>query len=282
MPEDRFLSSPAEEDSRLVLVVDDEPMMRLLARESLEGAGFEVAEAEDGCQAIQVCRERQPQVVLMDVNMPSMDGFETCSRLRESSFARHTPVLMMTGLDDLDSIRRAFDVGATDFVNKPINWLILAQRVEYMLRAGRTADDLRLSQARLADAQRIARLGYWELFPGSRRLRCSTLLGRILNRRPEALPRTAEEYLELVHPESREAVARSIDSMLGGDTAEPLEYRLRLADGHDRWVRQEAEIRRDDQGQVVGVAAAPEISAQFTGIPSQGSVEPQRPGPINR
>ena len=257
MPENRFLTAPAETESRrLVLVVDDEPMMRLLARESLEGAGFRVAEAADGREALEICRDRHPRIVLLDVNMPVMDGFDTCRALRDSAFGRHTPILMMTGLDDLESIRRSYEAGATDFVNKPINWLILAQRVEYMLRASHTADDLRLSQSRLADAQRIARLGYWELYPGSRSLHCSRLLGRILGQRPEELPCTADEYLGLVHPENREAVAETIEAALRGEAADPLEYRLLPADGHDRWVRQESEIRRNDDNQVVCVAAA--------------------------
>ena len=257
MSEDRFVTAPGDLDQRpLVLVVDDEPMMRLLARESLEQAGFQVVEAEDGGDAVETCREKHPGIILLDVNMPTVDGFETCRRLRRSSFGRHTPILMMTALDDLESIRRSYEVGATDFVNKPINWLILAQRVEYMLRASRTADDLRLSQSRLADAQRIARLGYWELFPGSRRLHCSHQLARILDRAPEALPQSADEYLDLVHPDHCERVASSIEAALRGDAADPLEYRLRLAHSHDRWVRQEAEIRRDDENRVVCIAAA--------------------------
>jgi PAS domain S-box-containing protein len=255
MSEDRFLKPPAPDNRRLVLVVDDEPMMRLLARESLQGSGFRVVEAEHGRQALEVCHDTHPGIVLLDVNMPVMDGFETCQRLRDSAFGKHIPILMMTALDDLDSIRRSYQVGATDFVNKPINWLILAQRVEYMLRAGRTAGDLRLSQERLADAQRIARLGYWELSPGSRRLHCSRLLGQILGRGPDELPGSAEEYLDLVHSESRSAVAQTINAALDGKAAEPVEYRLQLAEGGDRWVRQEAEIRRGEEGQVVCVAA---------------------------
>ena len=257
MPEDRLLTARGGNASRrLVLVVDDEPMMRLLAREALEGAGFQVAEAADGREALEACREQRPRIVLLDVNMPHLDGFETCRRLRDSTFAKHTPILMMTALDDLESIRQSYEAGATDFVSKPINWLILAQRVEYMLRASRTADDLRLSQARLADAQRIAKLGYWELYPGSRRLHCSRLLGRILGRPADQLPVTADEYLELVHPDSRGAVASTINAALTGEAASPLEYRLRPLDDQDRWVRQEAEIRRDDQGRVICVAAA--------------------------
>jgi PAS domain S-box-containing protein len=257
MPENGLLTEPLNPDGqRLVLVVDDEPMMRLLARESLEASGFQVAEAENGEQALETCREIHPGIILLDVNMPVLDGFEACQRLRDSSFGKHTPILMMTALDDLKSIRRSYEVGATDFVSKPINWLILAQRVEYMLRASRNADDLRLSQSRLADAQRIARLGYWELSPDSGRLHCSRLLGQILGRQDDEMPTSGDQYLEIVHPEYREAVGETMRTALAGESVEPLEYRLHLADGQDRWVRQEAEIRRNDEGRIVCVAAA--------------------------
>ena len=116
-------------DQALVMVADDEEALRLLSRKSLEQAGFAVVEAENGAQAFSVFHNVRPDIVLLDVKMPVMDGFSACIKLRESPAARHTPILMMTALNDLDSIKRAYDVGATDFVNKPINWLILSHRV---------------------------------------------------------------------------------------------------------------------------------------------------------
>ncbi len=257
MPEDRFLTdTAADTTSRLVLVVDDEPLMRLLANESLAASGLQVVEAEDGRAAIEACRRHRPGIVLMDVQMPEMDGFEACRQLRASPFGRHTPILMMTGLDDLESIRQAYDAGATDFVSKPINWLVLGQRVEYMLRAGRNAEALRRSEARLADAQRLARLGYWELAADTGQLCCSPELARLLGVPVAAMPPSLEKMLECVHRRDLEAVEQSIRSCLRGETPEGVEYRLCVAGSSERWLRHELEARRDEDGRIAGIAAA--------------------------
>jgi len=124
-----------------VLVVDDEEMQRILARTSLEQAGFIVDEAADGAQALDRFAESNPDLVLLDVRMPVLDGFDTCRAIRESSEGRHIPILMLTGLDDVDSIDKAYRSGATDFAVKPINWLIIGHRLSYMLRASRDAED---------------------------------------------------------------------------------------------------------------------------------------------
>ena len=119
-----------------VLVVDDDPMMRTLARNALEECGFQVKEAADGLGALSVFEACRPNLVILDVNMPGLDGFETCRRLRQLPSGETTPILIVTGLDDLDSIRGAYDAGATDFATKPVNWVIMGHRVRYMVRAG--------------------------------------------------------------------------------------------------------------------------------------------------
>jgi DNA-binding response OmpR family regulator len=121
-----------------ILVVDDDMMIRLLMRESLEQAGFDVMEAEDGARAIQTFGETRPEVVLMDVEMPRMDGFSACATLRRLPHGQETAVILVTGHDDAETVNRAFDVGATDFLAKPINWANLAYRVHYILRATQT------------------------------------------------------------------------------------------------------------------------------------------------
>ncbi len=119
----------------LVLVADDDDNMRLLVRESLEPAGFDVNEAENGIEALFAFDRSRPDIVLLDVMMPEMDGFDACSQLRSRPGGEHVPVLMVTGLDDVESINRAYDVGATDFITKPIKWANLQHHVRYMLRA---------------------------------------------------------------------------------------------------------------------------------------------------
>lgn len=118
-----------------VLVTDDNETMRRLMRATLEESGFQVMECSSGHETISCFEEHLPDAILLDVAMPGMDGFETCRKLRRLPGGEHVPILIVTGLGDDDSIREAFDAGATDFFTKPINWAILSHRVRYMLRA---------------------------------------------------------------------------------------------------------------------------------------------------
>jgi len=136
-----------------VLIVDDEIMIRTIMRATLENDGFEVVEAADGETACRLFGEENPDVVVSDVLMPVMDGFELCRRLRAQPQSEHTPILVATGLDDEASIRTAYEVGATDFTAKPINWAVLNHRVRYVLRAARAFQNLRESQNDLIKAK---------------------------------------------------------------------------------------------------------------------------------
>ena len=137
-----------QKDRPVVLIADDDVTMRLLIRETLEQAGFTVEEAEDGAQALATFVRVRPDIVLLNVLMPKMDGFTTCATLRTLPGGAHAPVLMVTGLDDIESINRAYEVGATDFITKPFNWTILDHRVRYLLRASRAVEALRKSEAK--------------------------------------------------------------------------------------------------------------------------------------
>ena len=139
-----------------VLIVDDDPIARLLAREALEQSGWLVEEAENGRLGLEVFINQRPDLVLLDIMMPEMDGFTACAELRKVPEGTHTPVLMMTGLEDYQSITQAYDAGATDFIVKPINGLLLGHRVRYMLRAGQAMRDLRDSQDKLVQARDAA------------------------------------------------------------------------------------------------------------------------------
>ncbi len=130
----------------VVLIADDDLTVRLVASEYLMQAGFTVVEAEDGLHAVAVFKRRKPDILLLDVMMPKMDGFEACASIRSLPGCENTAVMMVTGLDDLASINRAYEAGATDFITKPINWVILVQRVRYMWRAICAKEKLRISE----------------------------------------------------------------------------------------------------------------------------------------
>jgi diguanylate cyclase (GGDEF)-like protein/PAS domain S-box-containing protein len=120
-----------------------------MLQDALTSAGFEVATAADGVCALQCFTSVRPDLVLLDLIMPVKDGCETCLDIRNTPGGEYTPVLMMTGLDSSDSIHRAFEACATDFIAKPLNLELLVHRVRYMLRASQNVNRLAESQARL-------------------------------------------------------------------------------------------------------------------------------------
>lgn len=147
---------PDRKETLLALIVDDDAVNRLLACAALESAGWNVEEAENGREALEAFQRLQPDVVLLDVMMPEMDGYTTCAALRKLPEGAHTPVLIMTGLDDYNSITQAYDAGATDFLTKPLNGLLLTHRVRYIVRSSRIVQELRDSQASLVQARDAA------------------------------------------------------------------------------------------------------------------------------
>jgi PleD family two-component response regulator len=126
-----------------VLVVDDDPGARLLVGTALEMAGFRVITAIDGITALSRFAEHPADCVVLDVVMPGMSGFDVCIALRKLPDCGHVPILMQTSLDDMDSVNRAYNAGATDFTSKGINPMLLAQRVKFLVRSKQTQDQLR-------------------------------------------------------------------------------------------------------------------------------------------
>ena len=147
----------------LALVVDDDLSLRLSMCAALTKAGFATVEEENGREAVGIFQLDKPDLILLDVVMPEMDGFETCSAIRKIPGGKYTQILMVTGLDDTESIERAFEIGANDFVAKPLNRVMLGHRGKYMLRAGHAIQELNRSKLRLAKTQELARLGNWEI-----------------------------------------------------------------------------------------------------------------------
>jgi len=149
-------------DNQLVLIVEDDPVTRLTLNKVLNQAGYPTITAVNGSEGLSQFIEHRPNLVLMDVMMPIMDGYEATAAIRNYETDHAIPILMLTALDDTESIDLAFDSGATDFITKPINWGLLSQRVKYALRSSETEEKLRTSQAQLIYAQKLAKLGYWE------------------------------------------------------------------------------------------------------------------------
>ncbi len=137
----------------LIIVADDDYMQRLPVRTVLEKFNFQVKEAENGVQALELFQQFDPDLVILDVIMPEMDGFETCRELRKFSKGKYLPILMLTGLDDVDSINQAYQDGATDFLSKPVNWILLGYKIQYLLRSAKISQTLALREVELLETQ---------------------------------------------------------------------------------------------------------------------------------
>jgi DNA-binding response OmpR family regulator len=129
----------------IVLVADDDTLIRRTAEASLQESGFTVKSVESGELAVAEFRNLNPDLVLLDTIMPGMDGFAACSGIRNSPGGAHTPILMLLGVDDVESMKRAYDSGATDFQPKPVDWIALSQRVRYILRSSCVVETMRQS-----------------------------------------------------------------------------------------------------------------------------------------
>ena len=235
MQSDNSLPATGPGGKPLVLVVDDDRFMRVTFSDILEKGGFLTATAADGVEALAKFARLQPDLVLLDLVMPLLDGFETCREIRSLPQGRHTPVLMVTGLDSGASIHRAFEAGATDFVAKSTNPELLVYRVRCLLRNGRLLQNLQRSEDRLARAQQIARLGDWEWYPEGGSFWQSPQMSRILGM-PEGVTPTFEGLLGAVTPGERELVRERLHWALTASSGSDFECRVLGADGKERTV----------------------------------------------
>jgi len=129
--------TPSAGRGTLVLVVDDDRSTRSALRYALQRNGFAVEEAANGAKALAMVDRVSPDVILMDAMMPELDGFAACAKLQEMPHGKEIPVLMITALDDNQSIQRAFAAGASDYIPKPINLAVVNQRVKRVVEANR-------------------------------------------------------------------------------------------------------------------------------------------------
>jgi len=124
---------PMNDGVTRVLVIDDEAPIRLLCRVNLEAEGMDVLEAADGKTGLDVARDEQPDVVLLDVMMPGLDGWRVAEELLDDNRTRGIPIIFLTARAEFRDRARGLDIGGVDYVTKPFNPLDLAQLVRDLL-----------------------------------------------------------------------------------------------------------------------------------------------------
>jgi phosphoserine phosphatase RsbU/P len=142
-----MMTSP-KSHTPLVLVADDDRSTRIILRVILQREGYEIIEVENGAQCLTAFSQRKPDIVLLDAQMPIMDGFDCCKRLKQMPLGDRTPVMMITRLQTPQDIDQAFQAGVTDFVTKPIHPPLLSQRLRYILKSSQAEIAIRESEGR--------------------------------------------------------------------------------------------------------------------------------------
>jgi two-component system alkaline phosphatase synthesis response regulator PhoP len=142
----------------LILVVDDNQQNLELIQAYLEDIECESAAARDGLEALDMVTRKKPDLILLDVMMPKMSGFEVCRRLKSKPETSDIPVIMVTALNEFGDIERGIDSGTDDFVSKPINRLELLTRIRTMLKLKHLTDRLQRALAYLSEIEKHARI----------------------------------------------------------------------------------------------------------------------------
>lgn len=237
-----------------ILVVDDDAIIRHLSRITLEGAGYAVSECPDGAAALELFSTVRPDVLLLDVVLPGMDGFDVCEKIRSLPEGKDVSIVMMTGLDDIGSIHKAYGAGATDFITKPINWQILTYRVHYIFRASQAFRDLRTSETRLRYAQQLARMGSWEWNTIQDQIQLSNACHQILGVTAESPVWNLATFLSWIDIGDRQHLLKGLDSLMESGHPFSLDCRTSGDSGNERFIHLGADVHRDAAGQVLRIS----------------------------
>ncbi len=234
-----------------MLVVDDDPAQRLMLNETLTQINMNVHEAVNGAEALILFKQIKPDLVIMDIKMPVMDGFEACEKIRQLAEGKDIPIMLITGLDDHESIMRAFEVDATDFITKPVNWPILNHRILYILKASQAFIALRKSENRLSEAQRISRLGNWEWQIKKNKFHWSNQVYQIFGLQPGQVKIDFLEFISMCHPQDRDKVRQVMNNAMTDGEPYKIDHRIFLPDGSIRSIHTQGEALMSAAGEPI-------------------------------
>ena len=187
--------------------------------------------------------------------MPEMNGYKAIQAIRNYEQERATPILMLTALEDSESIEHAFEAGATDFITKPINWELLAQRVKYALRSSQIEDKLRSSQSQLVFAQKLAKLGYWE-WDAIKDVVTGSESVFILFGIPKQSGVTLEQFLSNILPKDLPIIQQAISEANQGQSHIQISFRSLQHDGNLTHIECLGEVSFDRDNQVTKITGS--------------------------
>lgn len=240
-----------------ILLVDDDPAALKLLRDILSAAGHIVRPFNNGELALRSILLEPPELILLDIRMPGLSGFDICHRLKRDELTREIPVIFISAATDMEDKVKAFEEGGVDYITKPFQkeevvarantHIALAQTLQ---RLKKTAADLKVSAESLRLAQSIARIGHWEWDMKSGHFICSEEMCRILDMPCTSSIIEQDAFLASVHPDDRERVAAHLRKIQDGEKLD-IEYRIVLRNGDVRVLHGLGQAIGSDSGTLI-------------------------------
>ncbi len=258
-----------------ILVVDDMPENLCLLIGILGKVGYKVRSVNNGLQALTAIEKEPPDLILLDIRMPGMDGYEVCEHLKANEQTRDIPVIFISALNEVFDKINAFNVGSVDYITKPfqeaevvirIKTHLALQNMKKQLAAQniqlqqeikerqRASVALKRSENSLKQAQRIAHIGNWDWNLVNNELFWSDEIYRIFGIEPQKFEATYEVFLNTVHPDDRADVQKSVNDAISEQKPYNIEHRIILPDGEVRFVHEQAVVTFDEDNQAIQMA----------------------------
>jgi two-component system cell cycle sensor histidine kinase/response regulator CckA len=263
-----------------ILIVDDERHNRNLLQVMLEPDGFVLELAENGAEALAMIAARAPDLILLDIMMPGMDGVQVAKLIKGNPATRNIPIIMVSALDNRDAKMLGLGAGAEDFLTKPVDRAELRVRVRNLLRLkaygeyydnysqmlegevlSRTADlvdrsrtleqqamALQRNEERTDFALSAAQMGVWEIDLATNCVMWSDSMAPLYGLTPESAPKTRDEFFSLIHADDRMLVQQAASQAAQFGTPFEMEFRVIWPDGSSRWSAGRARVVLDAHG----------------------------------
>jgi len=208
-----------------ILIVDDEELLKEAICAQLETENYQIITASNGQEAIDKTKLHKPNLILLDVIMPIMDGIETCKIIHSLPESKYTDIIMLTQLSDSESIDNAFQAGAVDFIIKPINWLILKQRIEYALYNQQLNHSLFTKQEELNTTRQLANIGEIRIDVNTNKIQLSKLACNILHFNYDT-KYFLDDIYSMIHPDELYHVTYTIEDAIKNSSHFKVEYSI--------------------------------------------------------
>ena len=218
-----------------ILAIDDNPQNLVTLATSLE-ADFDFQLASSGLQGLALAEATPPDLILLDVMMPVVDGFETCRRFKANPKLDSIPIIFLTALSDLETELSGLALGAADYITKPINVGLVRQRVRNLLQLTRLARELKASEERLRLVMEATGEGLWDWQVPSGLIVHNVAWPLMLGLDESSLTHQVDDFINLIHPQDLPAVQQVIQRCLADGSDYESEHRLRFKDSHYIWV----------------------------------------------